>query len=200
MSGGASPRLAELKAAYGRGSALERERLLREAATLGTPDAARWLADVAATDEPLAAHAGAALGSIADPRAAAELAQVASSNAPVLVRANAVRALGRSGSPEQTEALTDLVRRPDQPLRVRQEAALALGALGDPSAVPALVAALDAVAADTSPEGEQLRISLVQALGRIPSEAARKFLARHAGRPLSARERAFVLQAMNGSR
>jgi HEAT repeat protein len=87
-----------------------------------------------------------------------------------------------------------MVGDPALPLRVRQEAALALATVGNDSVVPALAAALEAAAADAG--GEQLRISIIQALGGIGSAEARLALGRHAARKLSKTERAFMDQAL----
>jgi hypothetical protein len=51
-----------------------KEQLLVEAARLGVPG---WLAEVASSDDTLAAGAGAAVGPVVDPRAGGELAQLA---------------------------------------------------------------------------------------------------------------------------
>jgi HEAT repeat protein len=174
-----------------------REETLSTAAIVGNADAVGFLAEVAGSDEKLGARAGAALGSVADPRAAGALAALLGGEAKVIVRANAARALGASGDASQAEALAALVSDGSQALRVRQEAALALGSIGEPSVVPVLASTLDRAASEASPETSQLRISIVQALGAIGGEPAHAALARHLARELPEAERAFTRRALN---
>ena len=173
-----------------------REQLLVDAARLGVLGAAGWLAEVAASDHVLATRAGAALGTITDRRAAAELVRLGSDDGPALVRANAVRALGSAGSAEHVPVLSRLVSDPSQPLRVRQEAALSIGHLHDPSASPGLVTALDAARADSSANGEQLRISLIQSLEALGTRDAREALQVYANGNPSRTEAAFLQRAL----
>ena len=65
----------------------------------------------------------------------------------------------------------------------------ALGALGRPSAIPALETALTGALADTKMTGQQFRVTLIQALGRIGTDDARRVLRTHAKRDLSETER-----------
>ena len=119
------------------------------------------------------------------------------------VRANAARALAKSCGAAQVETLVALASGDTQPLRVRQEAALALGAIRDPAAVPALVQALQRAEPDGSRDGEQLRISIVQALGALGTTEARAALSAHSQRPLSTTEAAFTaseLAALNAKK
>lgn len=183
----------ELAGSPARPDAITRAREFLTVAREGTPESAAWLADAAGTNDGLGALAAAALGSIADHRAVPELARLAVDDGLVIVRANAIRALARSGGREHAGDLGVLVRDPSQPARVRQEAALALADLGDDGVVSDLVAEL---ARDASPQAEQLRIAIVQALGAIGTESARVALGRHATRQLSALERLFTERAI----
>jgi HEAT repeat protein len=151
------------------------------------------LAAVAAAGGSDAAHAAAALGRITDVNAAPALHALAIDNQqPVLVRANAIRALASCADATQARSLVTLAVDTAQPLRIRQEAALALRTRGASDDVDALASALDRAAADPSPDAEQIRISLVQALRAIGSAPARAAIARHAARHLSVTEQAFV--------
>lgn len=163
---------------------------------LGTPEAARWLAELAGQDEALGGRAGAALGRLQGKDTAPVLAEVAASHAPTLPRANAVQALGASGSKEHAGLLAALVADGTQPLRVRQEAALALGNVGGSEQVATLASVLEELAAQRTPDAEQLRISLIQGLGGIHAPEARAALEKHAARELSPSERAFLSQAL----
>jgi hypothetical protein len=164
----------------------ERAALLHRASTLSEPGAARWLAEVAQQDPTAAVHASAALGAIANRGEAGDLAAVATGNAAIVVRANAIRALGKTGGPQEAATLATLVQDRNQPLRIRQEAALALGALRDPAGVTALAATIES-------DDEQLRISAIQALGALGGTDAHAVLARYT--PRTAAERAFVARA-----
>lgn len=171
-----------------------REQLLVEAARLGAPGAASWLADVADSDDVLAVRAGASLGTIADRRAAPELAKLAAADRSVLVRANAARALGRAGAEEHAPMLAQLVTDAAQPLRVRQQAALSLGHLRVPPA--GLVNALETARADRSTNGEQLRISLIQSLETLGTREAHDALRAYASAKPSPTEAAFLDRAL----
>lgn len=172
------------------------EEALTGAARLGTEDATRWLAHVAGTDSKYGGRAGAALGQMASADAAGTLESLALGQGPVIVRANAAKALGASGSGAHVPSLVQLVRNDAEALRVRQEGALALGRLKAGGSVDALAAALEAASASQGPDAEQLRISLVRALAMIGTEPARAAVARHAQRPLSSNEQVFVTQAL----
>jgi ParB family transcriptional regulator, chromosome partitioning protein len=117
---------------------------------------------------------------------AGDLVEVATGAAPIVVRANAIRALGKTGGPQETSALVTLLHDRNQPRRIRQEAALALGALRDPAAVTALAATIES-------DDVQLRISAIQALGALGTADAHAVLARYT--PRSPTERAFVARA-----
>jgi HEAT repeat protein len=133
---------------------------------------------------------------VSDAAAAPALAELLASSAPVIVRANAARALGAAGTAEQAPDLAKLVGDSGQPLRVRQEAALALGKIGDPAVVATLAAALDQAAGDPAQDAVQLRISIVQALGGIGTGPAREALQRHQKRELTEVERVFTQRAL----
>ncbi|HET9450681.1 MAG TPA: HEAT repeat domain-containing protein, partial [Aggregicoccus sp.] len=114
----------------------------------------------------------------------------------VHLRANAARALGRTGSRAQAPLLLARVTDSREPLRVRQEAALALSQVGRVQQVGPLARLLAQLGARKDPQTAQLRIAVVQALGGIGGGAARKALLHHARRPLPAAEQAFVRQAL----
>jgi HEAT repeat protein len=168
----------------------ERTRLLHRASSLRDRGVARWLADAAQADPAVAAQASAALGAIADRAEAGDLVELATGAAPILVRANALRALGRTGGPREAAPIARILLDRGEPLRIRQVAALALGAIGETASAPALVAAIESTTA-TSDDGEQLRISAIRALAALGADA-RPFLA-HAA--LSTTERAFIGRA-----
>lgn len=151
------------------------------------------LVGIASSQDPLAAQAGAAIGHIGDHRRAAELARLAASDAPVLVRANAARALAVAGTKEQAAELAAIVAS-SAPLRVRQEAALALAKIGDDAAAATLGETLDALAVDATIE--PLRLTIVQGLGGIATDSARAALVRDSARDITATERAFVDRAL----
>jgi HEAT repeat protein len=154
------------------------------------------LAEVAASDSERAERAAAAIGQTADPRAVPALRELlAGPNAPI-VRANAARALGRSGSPADTAFLCAWLRRGDEVARVRTEAALAIGVIADPSAVSSLVETLRNEATNDEPNAEQLRTAIVQALGAIGGDEAHAALEEHARRNLSTTERAFTRRSL----
>ena len=171
------------------------ERLLVEAARLGIPGVAGWLAEIAASDDKLAVRAGNALGTIVDRRAAAELVTLATGDGSTLVRANAAKALGTAGSADQLPVLSRLLNDAGQPLRVREEAALSMGNLHDPSATRDLVTALEA-SRDASPGGEQLRIALIRALEALGTREAREALQAYAAGKPSRTEAAFLQRAL----
>jgi HEAT repeat protein len=199
-SDGAAPQLNDidsLRRAYGAAANdVARDQLLQRAGQLGTAEAAEWLAEVAEQNPGLASHASASLGAIDNPSAAAELLRLATNADSVLVRANAVRALGASGNATDTPPLAGLLSDEAQTLRIRQEAALALGRIGGPDAVNALATSLTKLEEGAGADVEQLRISIVQALGNNPTPAARTALTRHAARKLSETERAFTTRAL----
>lgn len=173
-------------------NASERAVLLHRVSALTDPGVARWLAEVAQTDSAAAVQASAAIGAITNKGEAGDLVMLAEGNAPIIVRANALRALGKAGGPHEAPAVAKLLEDPGQPLRVRQEAALALGSMHDTNSVGALVATIEAA---PDPSNEQLRISAIQALGALGTTDARAFLTRYATGELSATERAFVSRA-----
>jgi HEAT repeat protein len=176
--------------------ATSRVAALRRASELPEPAAVLWLASVAGSDVDLAAQAAAALGAVAQKSAAAELLRLATGTAPVLVRANAVRALGRSGTPREAAVLAILVRDPIQPQRVRQEGLLALATLGDGAMTPVLIATLDDLARDATPNGQQLRLTALTALSQLGTREATNFLADYAKRTRSETERVFALRGV----
>jgi HEAT repeat protein len=176
----------------------ERRAVLVRAASVEDPGVVRWLAAIAERDQTLANQASSLLGTTKSKAAAGELREIATSSAPTLVRANAVRALGESGSPTELPALEAMLGAPGERLRIRQEAALALGKIGDRSAVPALIATIQS-ANEAAPDAEQLRISALQSLGRLASPEAHAFLEQYGRGSLSAIERAFVARATSAS-
>lgn len=178
---------------------MARSRALRDAARRGTPEAVRWLAE-RASEGAMSAHAAAALGEVADPRAVDELARVALDAGEVAVRAQAIRALTASGGRAYATDLAALVRDVAQPARVRVEAALALSRFADGSTAAPLAAALEQLVADHTPVAEQLRVSIVLALGTLDADDARVALEQHARRSLSQVERAMVRHALDRTR
>jgi len=166
---------------------------------LGEPAATVWLAQLAASDDRLNRWAEDALASIKNRHAGLELGDVATSDGPPRVRAAAIRALAASGDLAQAAQLSALVANPDQPLLVRQACAITLGALGRPGAVPALETALTGAASDTKMTDQQFRVTLIQALGRIGTEDARRILQTHAKRDLSPIERRIVEGALEAA-
>jgi HEAT repeat protein len=173
-----------------------REEALVALAALGGAEGVALLAAVARDDPRMGARAGAALATVSDHAAAAALAALLAGAGPVIVRANAARALAGAGTPAEEKTLATAACDPAEAQRVRQEAALALARVGTPAVVGDLVAALERAVGDPAPEAEQLRISLAQALGGIGGEAARAALSRHRERGLSMGERAFVERAL----
>jgi HEAT repeat protein len=189
--------LGAVKDAYERtGDVRERTELLRRAPELGDPGVVRWLAGIAQSDPVLASQASAALGAVSNPAAGDDLVEIFSGSAPTLVRANAARALSRCGGARQASVLAAAIPDRGQPLRVRQEAALAIGKIGEPSLAPVLIAAVEQTAHDATVDGEQLRISLLRALGDLHSGEAHAFLERYSREKLSQTERAFVSRAL----
>jgi hypothetical protein len=194
------PDLPGLQAAYASAANMgERSDILHRTATLDDPAVASWLAGIAEREPALANQASTVLGAMSNTAAGGELLEIATGTAPTLVRANAVRALGKCGGPREAAALVTTLEDPGQPLRIRQEAALALGTLGDRSAIPELIATIES-ARDDTPDAEQLRISAVQSLGKMGSPESHEFLSRYAQRALSPTERAFVTRAASASR
>lgn len=175
-------------------NAVLREESLRSAASLGTPEAVAWLAQVARGGDPLASRAGAALGTVADAEAASALAALLAAEGSVLVRANAARALGASGGIAYEKQLSDLVADGAEALRVRQESARSLGRLGARGSVPRLASIL----AGTRPDGteEQLRLALVEALAELGGPDAIRALKDFAGGALTDVEEAHVARSL----
>jgi HEAT repeat protein len=132
---------------------------------------------------------------MSDGRAAPDLLAIVKGNGSTLVRANAARALAKCGDGTATSPLVATMTDPRQPLRVRQEIALSLGAIGDPSTAQALISTVEQASREPTLEGEQLRVSAIQALGRLHSAEAHTFLGRYAQGNLSPTERAFVVRA-----
>ena len=163
---------------------------------LGEPAAVVWLARLAASDDRMNRWAEDALASIKNRHSGLELGDVATSNGPPRVRVAAIRALAASGDLPQQAQLAALVANPDQPLLVREACALTLGALGRPGAVPALETALTGALGDTKMTGQQFRVTLIQALGRIGTDAAKDVLRAHAKRELSPVERRILEGAL----
>jgi HEAT repeat protein len=171
-----------------------RVRILDAAALSPDRRALKLLVSVAASEDPLGAHAGAALGRMMHTGLVEDFAALAREHDSVLVRANAIRALANSRAKDQIELLAHLLGDTAEPMRVRQEAALALGQLGTDASATALAATLDMLGENVGVE--QLRISIVQALGRIRTDSAMAALTRHRGRRLSSTEQAFVDRAL----
>jgi HEAT repeat protein len=176
----------------------ERVRILEAVGHIPDPSGLAMLVEIAARqDEPLAAQAAAAIGSMNNPKLAPDLARLAADpEASPLVRANAARALTLSGSKDQAAVLSALVKDASQPPRVRQEAALSLGRIGDANSAVVLGQTLDALASDPTDSAVQLRISIVQGLAGIAAPAAHEALVRHRARSLTSVELAFVERAL----
>jgi hypothetical protein len=172
------------------------ERLLDAAGWLGTREAVAWLAMVATTDERNGVRAAVALGRIDKRGSAADLASLASGSGPVILRANAARALGAAGGAPEVPLLARLVADSTEPQRVRQEAALSLARIGAAASVPALASTLNQTWSDASPQAEQLRISIIQALAGAGTVEAREALSLHAQRAPGLAEKAFLAQIL----
>ncbi len=175
---------------------VQREEALFGAASVGTAEAVAWLVEVAASDDPLAARAGAALGAVVNPAASASLVDLLDGKGSVLVRANAARALGRCGGKGAEERLLAAVGDSGEALRIRQEAARSLGQLGSASSVPKLNELLISTRSDGS--DEQLRLALVEALSRIGGEEAAAALRSFSGTTLTNTERAHLARFLGG--
>lgn len=167
--------------------ASQRRWTLMAAAKLGEPAAVVWLAEVASGSSEVKSAAVDALAKVANPKSGLELGDIATSDGPVMIRLAAIRALVPSGDLPQAVQLTSLVADPKQPLPVRQQSAQTLGLLRRPGAIEGLGAALEESAADTTPAGQQFRITIVLALGRIGTPAGRAVLEQHAKRELPER-------------
>lgn len=173
-----------------------RQWILAAVAHLGEPAAVVWLARLAASNQRLDRWAEDALASVKNRHAGLELGDIATSDGPPRVRAAAIQALGASGDLPQAAQLSALVANPQQPLVVRQACASTLGAMGRPGAVPALATALAGAVGDAKMTGQQFRVTLIQALGRIGNDGAREVLQAHARRELSPTERRIVEGAL----
>jgi HEAT repeat protein len=169
------------------------------AARMGEPAAVVWLARIAAGDRRFGRWAEDALAQITNQHAGLELGDVATSEGPPRVRAAAIRALAASGDLPQAAQLGALCADVHQPLQVREAAAMTLGLMGRPGAVPALASALEIALADTRLTGQQLRVTILQALGRIATPEARAVIEAHAKRDLSTTERAVVDGALRSA-
>ena len=176
----------------------EKEIALSSAAATGDPATVRDLAEVAAGDSMWRNHAARAIGTISSDRAAEELVKMARGPAPVLVRANAIRALGNLRRPEDASSLLEMAVNVHEPLRIRQESCRAIAHNADGEAVAPLAQALQTAMADASSSSEQLRISLIQSLRGIDSPAAREVLLQYSSRNLPATERAYLQAALRG--
>lgn len=177
-----------------------RARSIAQAAAVGDAEAVRWLADVASHDPELAETAAAAIGHTANPHAVPSLRDLVGGSGTPIVRANAARAFGKSGSPADNALLSEILTRPDELARVRVETALAMGGIGDASAVPTLAATLRTEATNDSSDAMQLRIAVVQSLGAIGGDRAHAALEEHAARNMSPTERAFTARALKARR
>jgi HEAT repeat protein len=168
-----------------------RTRAFELAAHDGSTAAAALLVEEARSDSPLAVKAAASLGRVESAAACGALASSLETGS-TLVRANALRALGNAGGCGKADLLARLVADPSQPIRIRQEAALALAKTHDPSATQALLTTLRSEASSATPLGEQLRLTLIQAVGATGSAEGREFLEAYAKAASSMTERAFA--------
>lgn len=166
------------------------------ASRTGEPAAVLWLARIAAQDPRVGRFAEDALARVANHHAGLELGDVATSMGPPRVRAAAIRALGASGDLPQAAQLSALIATPTEPAIVRQAAATALGLMAQPGAVPALVTALNGAKGDTTHEGQELRVVIVQALARLGTTEARAAIEARAKMTLAPTERAVVDAAL----
>jgi HEAT repeat protein len=162
----------------------------------GEPAAVMWLARLAAQDPRVGRWAEDALAHVANPRSGLELGDIATSKGPPRVRAAAIRALGASGELPQAAQLSALVTTPTEPPLVRQAAATALGLMGQAMAVPALTSALQGSVGDTTHDGQELRVLIVQALARLGPAGARTAIEAHGKATLAPTERAVVDSAL----
>jgi hypothetical protein len=163
----------------------------------GEPAAVLWLARLAAQDPRVGRWAEDALAHVTNRRSGLELGDIATSQGPPRVRAAAIRALGASGELPQSAQLSALIATPTEPAMVRQAAATALGLMAQPGAVPALISALQGAVGDTSHDGQELRVLIVQALARLGTSQARTAIEAHAQRQaLAPTERAVVDSAL----
>jgi HEAT repeat protein len=170
-----------------------RQAAIDMAVASGDPAAVRWLRDLAHQDPVNGPGAAAALGAVSNQAAAPELAAILAGDQSAEVRASAARALGNAGGAEQRAALGDALGSPVEDLRVRQQAALSLGQVGGADSLGPLTAAWERSLADRTPQGEQLRLAILQGLARIPTPEARARLdAIAASKDLPATERAFL--------
>jgi HEAT repeat protein len=169
-----------------------RQWTLAAIAKLGEPAAVVWLARLAVRDKRVDRWAEDALADIRNRHAGLELGDVATSSGPPRVRAAAIRAIAASGDLPQAAQLSALLADRNQPLLVRESSASSLGLMRRPAAIPALATALEGALADTKMTGQQFRVTIVQALGRIGTAPAHEILERHARRDLSPTERAIV--------
>ena len=176
-----------------------RQWALMAAAKLGEPAAVLWLAQVAATDKNFGRWAEDALARITSHQADLELGDVATSKGPPRVRVAAIRALAMTGSLPQAAQLTAVVATSSEPIAVRQAAAMALGMMGRSESVQALASALDGALVDSTHDGQQLRVIIIQALARIATSDARAVIESHAKRQLAPAERAVVDGALGAA-
>ena len=188
---------ARMRTAFETAPFLDRTRLVNDAARVGGVEVVRWLAEIAEADPVVGAHAAVALGTVRDRTAAGELERLVLSSRPVIVRANAMRSLSAIDAAGNEALFSSLLAGVEEPLRLRQEAALALGRSKRPaSAIPILVRHLDEMSSQPAEGGEQLRISIIQALEGSRDERVRAALKRHASRQITVAERAFTLRAL----
>ncbi|HEY4184742.1 MAG TPA: HEAT repeat domain-containing protein [Polyangia bacterium] len=168
---------------------------LAAAAKLGERASVVWLAHVGASDPRFAAQANRALGQFTNRSVGPELGEIATSDGPAAVRAAAVTALVATGDLAQAVQVGALVADGSQPLIVRQAAANALGQMRRPGSAPALAAALEGLGTSAARGDQQLRVSIILALGRIGTTEARAALDAHARQNLPDAERTVLENA-----
>jgi HEAT repeat protein len=146
-------------------------------------------------DEAAAHRAVLELQQVRDPTAVPALREIIETSRSPLLRANAIRALGRVADVPGRQMLRTILVDVSEPLRARQEAALALGELRDRDSV-SLLSSL--VRTDDNDPAIELGLTAIQALGAMQDEQARDLLQRVAGTATSRRARLFAVQALRG--
>lgn len=153
----------------------------------------RFAAHLDPSDEAATRQAVNELQHLTDVEAAPAVRHLVETSDSPLVRANAIRTLGRIGDAPACVLLRTILANTAEPLRARQEAALALGELRDIDAVPLL---MRTVATDEQDPAIELGLSAIQALGGFHDDAARELLQRVAATSSSQRARLFASRAL----
>jgi hypothetical protein len=166
-----------------------KDRVYRAAAAKGGPEAAAFLGERAASSEPTAALAAAALGGVRNPAALPVLRDLTASTS-ILAASNALRAIGALGRPEDLDLLRALTARTERS-RIWHEAVRAVGRLRHPGVRSVLEPLLD------SAQEAQERMSVLDGLAALASPEAAPAIERFLARPdLGAVERAFAENAL----